>query len=120
MEHFVDRMDLALAAADLMVCRSGANSVVEAAATGVPAVFVPLPIGNGEQELNARPVVEAGGALLVRDEDLHAEWVVANVVPLATDAARLATMSTAARHLVPRDADEALARIVLEAGGAAR
>ncbi|ANH39149.1 UDP-N-acetylglucosamine--N-acetylmuramyl-(pentapeptide) pyrophosphoryl-undecaprenol N-acetylglucosamine transferase [Nocardioides dokdonensis FR1436] len=119
-EHFVDRMDYALAAADLMVCRSGANSVVEAAATGVPAVFVPLPIGNGEQELNARPVVDAGGALLVRDEELTTGWVVEHVVPLVTDAARLATMSAAARHLVPRDADETLARIVLEAGGARR
>ena len=60
-------MDYALAAADLMVCRAGANSVTEAAAVGVPAIFVPLPIGNGEQELNARPVVDAGGALLVAD-----------------------------------------------------
>ena len=65
---FVDRMDYALAAADLMVCRAGANSVTEAAAVGVPAIFVPLPIGNGEQELNARPVVEAGGAVLVSDD----------------------------------------------------
>jgi UDP-N-acetylglucosamine--N-acetylmuramyl-(pentapeptide) pyrophosphoryl-undecaprenol N-acetylglucosamine transferase len=39
--------------------------VTEAAAVGVPAIFVPLPIGNGEQALNAAPVVDAGGALLV-------------------------------------------------------
>ena len=71
-EPFVDRMDYALAAADLMVCRSGANSVTEAAAVGVPAIFVPLPIGNGEQELNARPVVEAGGALPGLQRRLHA------------------------------------------------
>ena len=59
-----ESVDLALAAADLTVCRAGASSVVEAAATGLPAVFVPLPIGNGEQHRNARPIVEAGGALL--------------------------------------------------------
>ena len=58
---FVDRMDLAYAAADLVVCRAGANTVTEAAAVGLPAVFVPLPIGNGEQALNAQPVVDAGG-----------------------------------------------------------
>ena len=69
---FVDRMDYALAAADLMVCRGGASSVTEAAAVGVPAIFVPLPIGNGEQALNAKPVVDAGGALLVDDADFHA------------------------------------------------
>jgi UDP-N-acetylglucosamine--N-acetylmuramyl-(pentapeptide) pyrophosphoryl-undecaprenol N-acetylglucosamine transferase len=115
-EPFVDRMDLALAAADLMVCRAGANSVTEAAAVGVPAIFVPLPIGNGEQELNAKPVVEAGGALLVSNDAFTPEWVAATVPGLATDPARLAAMSAAASGLIPRDADEKLARIVLEAG----
>jgi UDP-N-acetylglucosamine--N-acetylmuramyl-(pentapeptide) pyrophosphoryl-undecaprenol N-acetylglucosamine transferase len=117
---FVDRMDLPYAAADLVVCRAGANSVIEAAALGLPAVFVPLPIGNGEQELNARPVVEAGGAVLVADADLTAGWVADRVPPLATDGTRLAAMGAAASGLVPRDADERLARIVLDVGGAGR
>ncbi|WP_323794356.1 undecaprenyldiphospho-muramoylpentapeptide beta-N-acetylglucosaminyltransferase [Nocardioides sp.] len=111
---YVDRMDLALAAADLMICRGGANSVTEAAATGVPAIFVPLPIGNGEQDLNARPVVDAGGALLVSDGDLTPEWVAAHVASLAVDADRLAAMSRAAAGLIPNDADDRLAAIVLE------
>ncbi len=111
---FVDRMDLAYAAADLVVCRAGASSVTEAAAVGLPAVFVPLPIGNGEQEHNARPVVEAGGGLMVADGALTPEWVSATIPPLATDADRLATMGAAASALIPRDADEQLARIVLE------
>lgn len=111
---FVDRMDLALAAADLMVCRAGASSVTEAAASGIPAIFVPLPIGNGEQPLNAKPVVDAGGALLVADEDLTAAWVAAHVPALAADPVRLAAMSAAASGLIPRDADDKLAAIVLE------
>ncbi|CAN5402501.1 undecaprenyldiphospho-muramoylpentapeptide beta-N-acetylglucosaminyltransferase [soil metagenome] len=111
---YVDRMDLALAAADLMVCRAGANSVTEAAATGVPAIFVPLPIGNGEQVLNAQPVVDAGGALVVADADLTPEWVRATVPALAADPVRLARMSAASTGLIPRDADEKLAGIVLE------
>jgi len=115
--HYVDRMDYALAAADLMVCRAGASSVTEAAAVGVPAVFVPLAIGNGEQRLNALPVVEAGGALLVADADLTADWVADHVVPLALDADRLAAMSASASALIPRDADERLAAIVLAAAG---
>jgi UDP-N-acetylglucosamine--N-acetylmuramyl-(pentapeptide) pyrophosphoryl-undecaprenol N-acetylglucosamine transferase len=118
-EPFVDRMDYALAAADLMICRAGASSVTEAAAVGVPAVFVPLPIGNGEQDLNARPVVDAGGALLVSNDAFTPEWVVGNVPALATDPARLAAMSAAASGLIRRDADERLARIVLEVGGGA-
>ncbi len=113
---FVDRMDLAYSAADLVVCRAGASSVTEAAAVGLPAVFVPLPIGNGEQEHNARPVVDAGGGLLVADGALTPEWVSATVPALATDADRLASMGAAAAALIPRDADEQLARIVLETG----
>ncbi|GAB2988963.1 undecaprenyldiphospho-muramoylpentapeptide beta-N-acetylglucosaminyltransferase [Nocardioides montaniterrae] len=111
---YVDRMDYALAAADLMVCRAGASSVSEAAAVGVPAIFVPLAIGNGEQALNAKPVVDAGGALLRADADFDADYV-ADIVPeLANDPARLAAMSAAASGLVHRDADERLARIILE------
>jgi UDP-N-acetylglucosamine--N-acetylmuramyl-(pentapeptide) pyrophosphoryl-undecaprenol N-acetylglucosamine transferase len=113
---FVDRMDLAYAAADLVVCRAGASSVVEAAAVGLPAVLVPLPIGNGEQVRNARPVVDAGGALLVDDAALTPEWVAGTVPALATDPDRLARMGAAAAALVPRDADERLARIVIEEG----
>jgi UDP-N-acetylglucosamine--N-acetylmuramyl-(pentapeptide) pyrophosphoryl-undecaprenol N-acetylglucosamine transferase len=109
-------MDLAYAAADLVVCRAGANTVTEVAAVGLPAVFVPLPIGNGEQDLNARPVVDAGGGLLVQDGALTPEWVSGTVPALAADRDRLAAMSAAASGLIPRDADEKLARIVLDAG----
>lgn len=115
---FVDRMDLAYAAADLAVCRAGANSVTEAAAVGLPAVYVPLPIGNGEQVLNARPVVAAGGGLVVDDAELTTAWVVEHVPGLAADPERLATMGAAAAAVIPRDADERLARIVLEVAGA--
>ncbi len=109
---YVDRMDLAYAAADLTVCRAGASSVTEAAAVGLPAVFVPLPHGNGEQSLNARPVVDAGGALMVADEALSPEWVAGTLPDLLRDGQRLATMSAAASGLIPRDADEKLARMV--------
>ena len=112
---FVERMDLAYAAADLVVCRAGANTVTEVAAVGLPAVFVPLPIGNGEQALNARPVVDAGGGLLVDDAALTAAWVAATVPDLLLDPARLATMARAAAGLIRRDAAERLAAMVLDA-----
>ena len=111
---FVDRMDLAYAAADLVLCRAGASSVTEAGAVGLPAVFVPLPIGNGEQQHHARIVVDAGGGLVVADPALTSEWVASTVPSLITDAERLAAMGAAASALIPRDADEKLARIVLE------
>ncbi|EHR51911.1 undecaprenyldiphospho-muramoylpentapeptide beta-N-acetylglucosaminyltransferase [Saccharomonospora marina XMU15] len=114
---YLERMDLAYAAADLVLCRSGAMTVAEVSAVGLPAVFVPLPHGNGEQELNARPAVEAGAALLVEDERLSPAKVSELVVPLVTDAERLGKMSAAAVGLGHREADEVLARMVLEQAG---
>ncbi len=111
---FVDRMDLAYAAADLVVCRAGASSVTEAAVVGLPAVFVPLPIGNGEQVRNAGPVVDAGGGLLVDDAALTSDWVSATVPGLVTDADRLARMGAAASALIPHDADDRLAALVAD------
>jgi UDP-N-acetylglucosamine--N-acetylmuramyl-(pentapeptide) pyrophosphoryl-undecaprenol N-acetylglucosamine transferase len=109
---FIDRMDLAYAAADLIVCRAGANTVTEVAAVGLPAAFVPLPIGNGEQARNAHPVVQAGGALLIDDAALTPAWIDNVVIPLVSHEGRLASMSQAASGIVPRDADEKLAAMV--------
>jgi UDP-N-acetylglucosamine--N-acetylmuramyl-(pentapeptide) pyrophosphoryl-undecaprenol N-acetylglucosamine transferase len=117
---FVSRMDLAYAAADVVVCRAGSNTVTEVSGVGLPAVFVPLPIGNGEQAHNARPVVDAGGGLLVADAALTAEWVSGTVPDLLNDTERLATMSAAAANLIPLDADEKLADMVLAAHAGAR
>jgi UDP-N-acetylglucosamine--N-acetylmuramyl-(pentapeptide) pyrophosphoryl-undecaprenol N-acetylglucosamine transferase len=109
---YIERMDLAYAAADLVVCRAGANTVTEVSCTGLPAVFCPLPIGNGEQVRNARPVVEAGGALLVDDEAMTAAWIGRTVPELLADPARLEAMSRAAVDLLPRDADVRLAAMI--------
>jgi len=112
---FVDRMELAYAAADAMVGRAGANSVTEAAAIGLPAVFVPLPIGNGEQALNAEAVVEAGGGVLVADAEFTPDWVRRTLPGLLLDSARLHSMSEAAGSLIRRDADELLADMIIAA-----
>jgi len=111
---YLERMDLAYAAADLALCRSGAVTVAEVSAVGLPAVFVPLPIGNGEQRLNALPVVEAGGGMLVADADLSSSWVTEHVVPVLTNPGRLATMAEHAAAAGTTDADEKLADMVLE------
>ena len=113
---FIDRIDLAYAAADLIVCRAGANTVTEVAAVGLPAAFVPLPIGNGEQAHNAHPVVRAGGALLIDDAALTPAWIDNVVIPLVSHEGRLAAMSAAASGIVARDADEKLAAMILDAG----
>lgn len=113
--EYVDGMELAYAAGDLLLARSGAATVCEVAAVGLPAVFVPLPIGNGEQALNAAGLVNAGAALLVEDAGLDAGWISANIIPLLGDAARLNRMADAAEQLGIRDADRRMAALVLEA-----
>jgi UDP-N-acetylglucosamine--N-acetylmuramyl-(pentapeptide) pyrophosphoryl-undecaprenol N-acetylglucosamine transferase len=111
---YLERMDLAYAAADLVLCRSGAVTVAELAAVGLPGAFVPLPIGNGEQRLNALPVVEAGGGLLVADADLTPSWIEAQLVPLLTDPTGLAALTAHAAATGTPDADERLADLVLD------
>jgi UDP-N-acetylglucosamine--N-acetylmuramyl-(pentapeptide) pyrophosphoryl-undecaprenol N-acetylglucosamine transferase len=111
---YLERMDLAYAAADLALCRSGAVTVAEVSAVGLPAVFVPLPIGNGEQRRNAQPLVAAGGGLLVEDAELSPAWIAEHVVPLLTDPAALAALAGSAAAAGIPDADEKLADLVLE------
>lgn len=116
---YVDRMDLAYSAADAVLCRGGMMTCSELAAVGLPAVYVPLPIGNGEQKLNAQPVVRAGGGLLVEDAKLTSEWLVENLLPMLADRERLAEMGRAAAAFGRRDGDEALADLVYRAVGRA-
>jgi UDP-N-acetylglucosamine--N-acetylmuramyl-(pentapeptide) pyrophosphoryl-undecaprenol N-acetylglucosamine transferase len=110
---YVDRMDLAYAAADFALCRAGAMTCAELTAVGLPAAFVPLPIGNGEQRLNAEPIVAGGGGLLVDDADLSPDWIRNVLLPVLLDIDRVANMSEAAAALGRKDADRALAEAVI-------
>jgi UDP-N-acetylglucosamine--N-acetylmuramyl-(pentapeptide) pyrophosphoryl-undecaprenol N-acetylglucosamine transferase len=111
---YVDHMEYAYAAADFALCRCGAMTCAELTAVGLPAAYIPYPVGNGEQRLNALPIVAAGGGLLREDRQLTAEWVLAEVAPRLTDRSALHAMSAAAGRFGARDADVVLARRVLE------
>lgn len=111
---YLDRMDLAYSAADLVICRSGAMTVAEVSAVGLPAIYVPLPIGNGEQRLNALPVVNAGGGMIVADADLTPELVAREVAGLVGDPPRLAAMTTAAARVGHPDAARQVAQAALD------
>ncbi|WP_298459788.1 undecaprenyldiphospho-muramoylpentapeptide beta-N-acetylglucosaminyltransferase [uncultured Cellulomonas sp.] len=120
--EYLSEMELAYAVADLVVCRSGAATVCELAALGLPAVYVPLPIGNGEQRLNAAPLVQAGGGLLVADDDLGPAWLRGQVLPLLADPGRLDAMGRAAARAGTVDGAARVADLVelAVAGGPAR
>jgi UDP-N-acetylglucosamine--N-acetylmuramyl-(pentapeptide) pyrophosphoryl-undecaprenol N-acetylglucosamine transferase len=112
---YLEQMELGYAAADLILCRSGAITCAEVAAVGLPAVYVPYPHSNQEQKRNAQPVVDAGGGLLVDDAELSPDWVERNLIPLIKDQQRLAAMSAAAAGYGRRDGDESLLDFVYEA-----
>jgi UDP-N-acetylglucosamine--N-acetylmuramyl-(pentapeptide) pyrophosphoryl-undecaprenol N-acetylglucosamine transferase len=111
---YVDRMDLAYAAADFALCRSGALTCAELTAVGLPAAYVPLPHGNGEQRLNALPIVRAGGGLIIDDAALTPEWLRDVLVPILLDPDLVAAMSQSAADMGARESDDWLAAEVLE------
>jgi UDP-N-acetylglucosamine--N-acetylmuramyl-(pentapeptide) pyrophosphoryl-undecaprenol N-acetylglucosamine transferase len=117
---YLNRMDLAYAAADLAICRSGAMTVAEVTAVGLPAVYVPLPIGNGEQRLNALPVVNAGGGIIVDDADLTPGFVADTVAGLLNDAPRLQAMTAGAALSGHRDAAQRVAQVALDVARSSR
>jgi UDP-N-acetylglucosamine--N-acetylmuramyl-(pentapeptide) pyrophosphoryl-undecaprenol N-acetylglucosamine transferase len=110
---YVDRMDLAYAAADFALCRSGALTCAELTTVGLPAAYVPLPHGNGEQRLNALPIERAGGGLIVDDAALSPRWICEVLLPVMLDTPLVAGMSAAASRLGSRDTDDRLAYEVM-------
>ncbi|MEI5101488.1 UDP-N-acetylglucosamine--N-acetylmuramyl-(pentapeptide) pyrophosphoryl-undecaprenol N-acetylglucosamine transferase [Streptomyces sp. PmtG] len=112
---YLDRMDLAYAAADLVVCRAGSATVAELATTGVPAVLVPYPHAPGDHQThNARVLSDAGAGLLLPDAETTAERLAALAEPLLADPARLAAMSAAAEPGPHAHAADLLAARVLD------
>jgi len=118
--EYCDRMDLAFAAADLVLCRSGAATVSELAALGLPSVLVPYAVGNGEQRLNARELVEAGGARIVDDATVSPEWVTVELIPLLGDRDEIDRMATRAASVGRRGGADALLTLVHDALAARR
>jgi UDP-N-acetylglucosamine--N-acetylmuramyl-(pentapeptide) pyrophosphoryl-undecaprenol N-acetylglucosamine transferase len=111
--EYLDRMDLAYAAADFALCRAGAMTCAELTAVGLPAAYVPLPHGNGEQRLNALPIEHAGGGLIVDDARLSPDWITEALLPVLLDSELVAAMSQAAAGVGSRDADSTLAAAVI-------
>lgn len=112
--RFEDRMDLALAAADVVVCRAGASTIAELTAVGLPAIYVPYPAATGDhQSANARAVAAVGGGVLVPDADLDADRLAAELDTMLHEE-RLVAMADAARALGRPDAADRVAALVEE------
>jgi UDP-N-acetylglucosamine--N-acetylmuramyl-(pentapeptide) pyrophosphoryl-undecaprenol N-acetylglucosamine transferase len=119
LRRYVDRMDLAFALADLIVSRSGSATVSEISALGIPALYVPYSVGNGEQRLNAGSAVAAGAAQLLDDATFDGDAVRRIVVPLLGDPDRIRRMAEAAETAGTRTGTENVVAMIDRALGAA-
>lgn len=117
---YCDRMDMALASATAVISRAGAATVSEIQLLGLPAIFVPYPVGNGEQEKNAWDSLQAGSAVLVSDGDFTPDLVRQTVLPLLRDDAALARMRERAQGLGRSGAAEAFVAEMIRASQADR
>lgn len=96
---FCNQMDFAIAAANFAISRAGASTVSEFAAVGLPAAYVPYPIGNGEQRFNVEEIVAAGGAFVVADQDFDQDFIAQIVIPAMSNPSQLSKMKTAAKSV---------------------
>lgn len=112
---YCDRMDLAFSVAEVALARAGSATVSELTALGIPAVYVPLPIGNGEQRRNAEAVVDAGGAIIVKNSGFTAEWVRDSLVPLLRDSTLIAEMASRTSTKSMRDGTARTVALIVDA-----
>jgi UDP-N-acetylglucosamine--N-acetylmuramyl-(pentapeptide) pyrophosphoryl-undecaprenol N-acetylglucosamine transferase len=103
-----DRMADALVAADLVLGRAGSSTCAEITAVGVPSILVPYPYAGAHQRYNAAFLADEGAALVVPDEELTADRLVAEAAALLDDDRRR-TMADAARRLGRPEAAASLA-----------
>jgi UDP-N-acetylglucosamine--N-acetylmuramyl-(pentapeptide) pyrophosphoryl-undecaprenol N-acetylglucosamine transferase len=112
---FIDNMPAAFAAADLIVCRSGAGAVAELAAAGKPSVLVPFPYASDQHQLrNAQAFERAGAARLLEDKDTTGGALFEIVRQLRVDNGTLERMGTAARRFARPGAARRAAEILEE------
>jgi len=76
---YIQDMERAYAASDLVISRAGAVTVTETGVLGIYSLYVPLPIGNGEQMINARVVSDHGGGEIISNQEFNAQWLIANI-----------------------------------------
>ena len=115
---YEDDMASVLVASDLAICRAGATSLAELAVLGIPSILVPLPGAPGDhQSANAQQLAEAGGAVVLEDENLSGDRLRVTIGALLSDGATLTEMASRARALGRPDAADRVADLVAVHGG---
>lgn len=113
--EYIYDMPLVMAAADLVICRSGASTLSELCVLGKPAILVPSPnVTNNHQEKNARVLEKAGAAVLIPENEITPDKLLGSVSLLLSRPDTLDAMSAQMRGIGVSDATERIADIVLD------
>ncbi len=113
--EYISNMDVLLAAADLVICRSGAITVSELAIQGKPSVLIPSPnVAENHQYFNAMTLVSKGAASLIEEKDLNRDSIVQAVSEILENPKKLEEMSKAARKSAIIDTNERIYRVIME------
>ena len=111
---YLHNMPVALAAADLAVCRAGAIGLAEITAKGIPSVLIPYPFATANhQEFNARAVEAAGAAKVILDKEMTGEKILEAIENLLVHDEELIAMAEAAKKLGKPQAAEDIAKQAL-------
>ena len=111
---YIYDMPLLMAAADIVLCRSGASTLAELTAIGKPAILVPSPnVVNNHQEKNARVLERGGGAVVLLESDAGADVMLSTINGLLSDKEKLAEMEEHMRDLAVENATDEITSIVL-------
>ena len=122
LREFIDDMPAAFAAADLVVCRSGAGAVAELAAAGKPSILVPFPFAADQHQLrNAEAMRNSGAARLLTDPEMSGARLLDEILSMTKDQDTLRKMGAAARvHARPAAARRAADLLIGLAEGRSR
>ncbi len=118
---YLDNLPLALAAADLAICRGGGTTIAELTARGLPAIIIPWGgAANNEQYFNSRPLSAAGGAIVMQEDELTTGRLTKELRDLLQNPAKLSKMAQASRALGKPEATEKIVALIEELGGSSR
>ena len=113
--EYINDMDVCLAAADLVICRSGASTLAELEAAGRGSILIPSPIVTGNHQLhNANVLGDAGAAVVIEQKDASPERIIAEVEQLYADRERLTEMGHKAKSLEIADTDDRIWNVVAQ------
>lgn len=115
MREYIYNMPTLMAAADLVICRAGASTLNEVAASGVPAIIVPSPnVADNHQEKNARLLERRNAAVVIRESECDGDLLFQKTGELLSDPERLQSMRSALRSMAVLDSTERIYKILME------